>query len=322
MDPQHRLLLEIAYESFQNAGISIDSLWDSNTGVYVGQWSSDYHEIETRDIEQPPLYLVTGTGPAMASNRVSYFFNLRGPSFTVDTGCSSSLVSLHQAVQSLRTGETTQCFVGGVNVLTDPQRFFYQSRLKMLSKEGRSFAFDSRANGYGRGEGCTGVVLKPLSAALRDGDPIRGVIRNSVLNQDGRTPGISVPCANAQREAIQKAYRQANLDLDADYVEAHGTGTKVGDPIEVSAIAGVLSQGRSSEHRLPMGSIKGNLGHTESAAGLLGLIKAVLMLEHGMIPPQANFKTVNPDILLDDWNLRVSQRLPDLKSRLEDIAGH
>lgn len=308
MDPQHRLLLEIAYESFQNAGINTDALWGSNTGVYVGQWSSDYHEIETRDIEQPPLYLVTGTGPAMASNRISYFFNLRGPSFTVDTGCSSSVVSLHQAVQSLRTGETSQCFVGGVNVLADPQRFFYQSRLKMLSKEGRSFAFDARANGYGRGEGCTGVVLKPLSAALRDGDPIRGVIRNTVLNQDGRTPGISVPCAVAQREAIEKAYSQANLDFDPDYVEAHGTGTKVGDPIEVSAIAGVLSRNRGSENRLPMGSIKGNLGHTESAAGLLGLIKAVLMLENGMIPPQANFETVNPDILLDDWKLRVSQQ--------------
>jgi acyl transferase domain-containing protein len=306
MDPQHRLLLEIAYESFQNAGISSEALWGSNTGVYVGQWSSDYHEIEVRDIEQPPLYLVTGTGPAMASNRISYYFNLRGPSFTVDTGCSSSLVSLHQAVQSLRTGETAQCFVGGVNLLVDPQRFFYQSRLKMLSKEGRSFAFDSRANGYGRGEGCTGVVLKPLSAALRDGDPIRGVIRNSVLNQDGRTPGISVPSAEAQREAIQKAYGQAKLDLDVDYVEAHGTGTKVGDPIEVSAIAGVLSQNRSPEKPLPMGSIKGNVGHTESAAGLLGLIKAILMLENGMIPPQANFKTVNPDILLDEWKLRVS----------------
>jgi acyl transferase domain-containing protein len=305
MDPQQRLMLEVAYEAFENAGITMDALWGSNTGVYVGQWASDYHEIATRDIERPPLYLVTGTGPAITSNRVSYVFNLRGPSFTVDTGCSSSLVALHQAVLSLRNRETTQCFVGGVNLLLDPQRFHYQSRLKMFSKDGRSFPFDARANGYGRGEGVTGVVLKPLSVALRDGDPVRAVIRNSVLNQDGRTPGISVPSAVAQKEAIIRAYRQAKLDLYADYVEAHGTGTKVGDPIETSAIAAALTQRRSPSRPLPIGSIKGNIGHTESAAGLAGLIKSVLMLENGMIPPQVNYETTNPDIHLEEWNLRV-----------------
>ena len=305
MDPQHRLLLEIAYECFQNAGLTSDSLWGSNTGVYVGQWSTDYHEIQARDVDSPPLYLVTGTGPAIVSNRVSYTFNLRGPSFTVDTGCSSSLVALHQAVQSLRAGETKQCFVGGVNLLLDPQRFVYQSRLKMFSREGRSFAFDARANGYGRGEGCTGVLLKPLAAALRDGDHIRAVIRNSVLNQDGRTPGISVPSALAQKEAIRRAYRQAKLALRADYVEAHGTGTKVGDPIEAHAISQAFTEGGMRGCRLPIGSIKANVGHTEGAAGLAGLIKAVLMLEHGVIPPQANYETPNPDILLDKWRLRV-----------------
>lgn len=307
MDPQQRLMLEVAYEAFENAGITMDTLWGSNTGVYVGQWTSDYHEIATRDIERPPLYLVTGTGPAITSNRVSYVFNLRGPSFTMDTGCSSSLVALHQAVLSLRNRETTQCFVGGVNLLLDPQRFHYQSRLKMFSKDGRSFPFDARANGYGRGEGVTGVVLKPLSAALRDGDPVRAVIRNSVLNQDGRTPGISVPSAVAQKEAIIRAYRQAKLDLYADYVEAHGTGTKVGDPIETSAIAAALTQRRSPSRPLPIGSIKGNIGHTESAAGLAGLIKSILMLENGMIPPQVNYETTNPDIPLEEWNLRVRE---------------
>lgn len=306
MDPQQRLLLEVAYESFENAGLSRETLWGSNTGVFVGQWSSDYHEMMTRDTEDPPQYLVTGTGPAITSNRISYTFNLRGPSFTVDTGCSSSFVALHQAVQSLRLGETTQCFVGGVNLLLDPQRFHYQSRFKMFSAEGRSFSFDSRANGYGRGEGCTGVMLKPLSAALRDGDNVRAVIRSSVLNQDGRTQGITLPSASAQREAILKAYQQAHLEPFADYVEAHGTGTKVGDPIEVSAIASVLSQGRASRRKLPIGSVKGNIGHLEGAAGLAGLIKSVLMLENGVIPPQVNFEKVNPEILLDEWNLRVS----------------
>ena len=308
MDPQHRLLLEIAYESFQNAGLSTESLSGSKTGVYVGQWSTDYHEIQARDIESPPLYLVTGTGPAISSNRISYTFNLKGPSYTVDTGCSSSLVAIHSAVQSLRSGETTQCFVGGVNMIIDPQRFAYQSRLKMFSKEGRSFAFDSRANGYGRGEGCVGMMLKPLSAALRDGNQIRAVIRNTALNQDGRTPGLTLPSAAAQREAIQTAYRQAMLDITADYVEAHGTGTKVGDPIEAGAIASAFAARMPPGSRLPIGSIKGNIGHTEGAAGLCGLIKAVLMLEHGIIPPQANYITSNPDVLLDDWNLRVSHK--------------
>ncbi|KAL2843399.1 hypothetical protein BJX68DRAFT_278030 [Aspergillus pseudodeflectus] len=276
MDPQQRLMLEVAYETFQNAGMTMDSLWGSNTGVYVGQWATDYHEIATRDIDQPPLYLITGTGPAITSNRISYLFNLRGPSFTLDTGCSSSLVALHQAVLSLRNGETQQY----------PQRFAYQSRLKMFSKEGRSYPFDAR------------VVLKPLSAAIRDGDNIRAVIRNSVLNQDGRTPGISVPSATAQKEAIIRAYRQAKLDLYADYVEAHA-----------SAIAAALSQRRSSSRPLPMGSIKGNIGHTESAAGLAGLIKSVLMLEHGLIPPQVNYQKTNPDIPLDEWNLRIPVQL-------------
>ncbi|KAL4941948.1 hypothetical protein BDV06DRAFT_222645 [Aspergillus oleicola] len=305
MDPQQRLLLEIAYEAFENAGISLDAAWGSSTGVYVGQWASDYHEIQTRDIQRPPKYLVTGTGPAIASNRISYFFNLRGPSFTIDTGCSSSMVALHQAVQSLRSGETTQCFVGGVNLLLDPQRFTYQSKLQFFSPEGRSFAFDERANGYGRGEGCTGVVLKPLWAALRDADPVRAVIRNSAVNQDGRTPGISVPSREAQQRAILKAYREANLDLQADYVEAHGTGTRVGDPIEVGAIASTLSQHRSGAGPVPIGSIKGNIGHTESAAGLAGLVKAVLMLEHDTVPSQANFETLNPAINLKASNLRI-----------------
>jgi emericellamide synthase (highly reducing iterative type I polyketide synthase) len=188
----------------------------------------------------------------------------------------------------------------------------------MFSKEGRSFSFDSRANGYGRGEGCTGVMLKTLSAALRDGNHIRAVIRNSVINQDGKTPGIAVPSAMAQKEAIIKAYQQSGLDIHADYVEAHGTGTKVGDPIEARAISEAFSQGRTPNCKLPIGSIKGNIGHTEATAGLAGLIKAVLMLEHGIIPPQINYQTTNPDIRLDEWKLRVSQ--PTILPNARDIC--
>lgn len=305
MDPQQRLLLEVAYEAFENAGMTPEQLWSSNSGVYVGQWTSDYAEVLARDTENPATYHVTGAGTAITSNRISYHFNLLGPSFTVDTGCSASLVALHLAVQSLRSKETDMTFVGGVNLLVDPQRFTYQSKLKMFSNDGKSFSFDHRANGYGRGEGVSGIVLKPLSAALRDGDNVRAIIRNTVLNQDGRTPGISVPSGAAQEKAILKAYKDAGLELYADYVEAHGTGTAVGDPIEVEAIATTLSKGRKSGEKLPIGSIKGNIGHTESNAGLAGLIKAVLMLEKCIIPPQVNFEKVNQKILLDDWNLRV-----------------
>lgn len=308
MDPQQRLVLEIAYEAFENAGLTIEQLSGSNTGVYVGLWASDYQEILTRDTEFSPTYQVTGVGAAIASNRVSYCFNLKGPSFTLDTGCSASLVALHQAVQSLRAGETDSCFVAGVNLLLDPQRYAYQSRLKMFSNKGKSYSFDHRAleaNGYGRGEGCSGVVLMPLSRAQREGYPIRAVIRNSVVNQDGKTQGISVPSASAQSAAIERAYSQIGLVPYADYVEAHGTGTKVGDPIEAKAIAKILGATRGPDSPLPIGSLKANIGHLESAAGLTGLIKAVLMLENNAIPPQANFEKANPEIDMDQLNIRI-----------------
>ncbi|KAF2257594.1 putative polyketide synthase [Lojkania enalia] len=311
MDPQQRLTLELAYEAFENAGLTLRQLWGSPTGVYVGQWSSDYSEILARDPEYQELYHTIGIGAAITSNRVSYFFNLRGPSFTVDTGCSASLVALHNAVQSLRSGESTMSLVGGVNILLDPQRFTYQSKLKMFSPDGRSFSFDERANGYGRGEGCGCVVLKPLSLAIKDGDRIRAVIRNSALNQDGRTPqGISVPSREAQEELIRRAYAEVGLvPTETDYVEAHGTGTAVGDPIEAQAIANVLARPRdSNQGPLVMGSVKGNIGHTESAAGIAGLIKSILMLENQAVAPQVNYERPNPKIPLDSWNLQIPTR--------------
>lgn len=217
------------------------------------------------------------------------------------------MVALHSAVQSLRTGETDRSFVAGVNLTLDPQRYTYQSQLKMFSNEGKSFPFDERANGYGRGEGCTGVVIQTLSSALKEGKPIRAIIRNSVLNQDGRTPGISVPSGLAQSAAIRKAYAQAGINLlDVDYVEAHGTGTKVGDPIEAKAIAEALSCQREMDNPLLIGSVKGNVGHLESAAGLTGMLKSILMLEKGFVPPQVNFERANTTIPLKQLKLRVS----------------
>ncbi|KAF2149793.1 putative polyketide synthase [Myriangium duriaei CBS 260.36] len=306
IDPQQRLLLEIAYEAFEDAGLSIRQLRGSNTGVYVGQWASDYHDMLTRDSELPALYQLSGTGTAISSNRLSYFFDLRGPSSTVDTGCSSSLVALHNAVQSLRLGETDQAFVGGVNLLLDPQRFINLSRLNMISDEGRSFSFDDRANGFGRGEGCVGLFIKRLTDAERAGDPVRAVIRHTVLNQDGRTPGIMVPNGEAQMNAINRAYKEAGLDRGPDAVEAHGTGTVVGDHIEVEAIASALANMFGSDRDpIPISSIKGNVGHTESAAGLAGVLKAVLMLENQTIAPQAGFERSNPKLLLEQRNLYV-----------------
>ena len=312
MDPQQRLVLEIAYEAFENAGLTLEKLSGSNTGVYVGLWASDYQEMLLRDIGFPPIYQASGVGAAIASNRVSYCFNLHGPSLTLDTGCSASLVALHQAVHSLRAGETDKCFVAGVNLQLDPQRYGYQNKLSMFSKQGKSYTFDHRAkeaSGYGRGEGCSGVVLMPLQQAQSQGYPIRAIIRNSVANQDGKTNGITVPSASAQSAAIEKAYAQVGLVPYADYVEAHGTGTTVGDPIEARAIAKVLGAARESDSPLPIGSLKANIGHTESAAGLTGLIKAVLMLEHNMIPPQVNFEKPNPEIDLDALNLRIPTTL-------------
>ncbi|KAL4815813.1 hypothetical protein BDW67DRAFT_176121 [Aspergillus spinulosporus] len=314
LDPQQRIMLELAYEAFENAGLTLHQLWGSSTGVYVGQWSSDYSKILARDPESQERYHTLGISPAITSNRVSYFFNLRGPSFTVDTGCSASLVALHNAVQSLRSGESTMSLVGGVNILLDPQRFTYQSKLKMFSPDGRCFSFDERANGYGRGEGCGCVVLKPLLSAIKDGDRIRAVIRNSALNQDGRTPqGISVPSRKAQEELICRAYADIGLvPTKMDYVEAHGTSTAVGDPIKAKAIANVLACPQSSSQGpLVMGSVKGNIGHTESAAGIAGLIKAVLMLENQAVAPQVNYKRPNPKIPLDIWNLQIPTKFKE-----------
>jgi acyl transferase domain-containing protein len=211
-------------------------------------------------------------------------------------------------VQSLRVGETEKCLVAGVNLLLDPHRYAYQSRLKMFSNNGKSYSFDHRAleaSGYGRGEGCSGVILMPLSRAQKAGYPIRAVIRNSVVNQDEKTNGINVPSASAQSAAIEKAYSQIGLPPYTDYVEAHGTGTKVGDPIEAKAIAKILGATRGTNSPLPIGSLKANIGHLESAAGLTGLVKAVLMLEHNAIPPQANFEEANPEIDLNQLNLRI-----------------
>ncbi|KAL2006666.1 hypothetical protein VTN00DRAFT_9334 [Thermoascus crustaceus] len=310
MDPQQRLLLEVAYEAFENSGIPLERLRGTDTSAYVAIYGRDYEKLLFRDPENMPFYQATGNGDAIFSNRLSYFFDLRGPSFTLDTGCSGSLVALHSACQSIRSGESRQAIVGAANLILDPSPMIAPSFLNFFSTDGRSYAFDHRANGYGRGEGVSCVVLKSLSEALKDGDNIRAVIRSSVVNQDGKTLGITAPNQRAQEALIRKAYSLAHLDpADTVYVEAHGTGTAVGDLTESSVLGSIFGRARKARGPVPCGSVKTNIGHLESASGMAGLLKAALVVEKGVIPPNLNFEKVNPSIRLREWNLEVPTKL-------------
>ncbi|KAI9832015.1 MAG: hypothetical protein M1819_004559 [Sarea resinae] len=310
IDPQHRLQLESAYEALENAGIPMEQVVGSDTGVYTGVFNRDYAELSTRDPETGPVYQGTGNGMAMLSNRVSYAFDLKGPSISIDTACSASLTALHLACQSLRTGESKQAIVGGTNAMFSPDILIAMTLLNFLSADGKSYMYDHRGSGYGRGEGVASLVIKPLEDALRDGNTIRAVIRESATNCDGRTTGITLPSKDAQEALIKQAYHHAGLDpLQTDYFEAHGTGTQAGDPLEAGAIGAVFGPGRPADHPLYVGSVKTNVGHLEGASGLGGIIKATLALEKGFIPPNINFEKPNSRIPLDDWKLKIPQEL-------------
>ncbi|KAH6857080.1 hypothetical protein B0I37DRAFT_301053 [Chaetomium sp. MPI-CAGE-AT-0009] len=310
LDPQFRLQLESTYEALESAGISLQDVAGSNTSVYAGSFFRDYHESLVRDPDALPRFLLMGTGAAMASNRLSHFFDLRGPSMSVDTGCSTTLTALHQGCQSLKTGESDMSIVGGANVMFNPDMFLAMSSMTLISKDGKSYAFDSRANGYGRGEGSATVILKRLDDALRDGDPIRAVIRESGVNQDGKTETITTPSGEAQEALVRECYRRAGLDpSQTAYFEAHGTGTPTGDPIEVAAIASVFKDTRTHGEPLRIGSVKTNIGHTETASGVAAIIKVALALEKGQIPPSINFEKPNAKLHLDEWKLKVPTSL-------------
>ncbi|OJJ39118.1 hypothetical protein ASPWEDRAFT_149949 [Aspergillus wentii DTO 134E9] len=312
MDPQQRLLLECSYEALESAGVPKEDLAGRNVGVFVGGNFADYELNNVRDVETIPLYQATGCAPSLQSNRLSYFFNLRGPSLTVDTACSSSLVALHYAVQSLRSGESKEAIVGGCRLNIVPDLFVSMSMSQLFNDDGKTFAFEERAkSGFARGEGAGVVVLKPLDAALRDRDPIRAVIANSGVNQDGRTKGITLPNGDAQEELIRRVYREAYLNPEeCGFAEMHGTGTKAGDPIEAAGVYRALGQGRSPENPLYIGSVKSNVGHLEGASGVVAIIKAAMMLERGLILPNADFRRPNPNIPLDEWNMAVATTRP------------
>ncbi|KAJ5103216.1 hypothetical protein N7532_003745 [Penicillium argentinense] len=308
MDPQQRLLLEVTYEGLESAGISLNHIAGSRTSCFVGSFCADYTDILLRDPECVPMYQCTNAGQsrAMTANRISYFYDLKGPSVTVDTACSGSLVALHLACQSLHTGDATMAIAAGVNVILSHEFMSTMSMMRFLSPDGRCHTFDEKANGYARGEAVGCVILKPLDQALRDRDTIRAVIRGTGSNQDGRTPGITLPSATAQEALIRDLYTRAGLNpSETDVVEAHGTGTQAGDPVETGAIARVFGPGRAQGRPVCIGSIKTNVGHLEGASGIAGVIKAVLMLENRTILPSRNFETLNPRIPLEEWKLKI-----------------
>ncbi|KAJ3532838.1 hypothetical protein NM208_g8261 [Fusarium decemcellulare] len=310
MDPQFRLQLESVYEAFENAGQPMERVAGSDTSVYMGTFNHDYRESMIRDEDRLPRFMITGTGAAMASNRVSHFFDLRGASMTLDTGCSTSLVALHQAVRDLRSGVTGMAVVGSSNLMLNPDMFKALGSIGVLSPDGKSYSFDNRANGYGRGEGVATVIIKRWRDAVAAGDPIRAVIRETWINQDGKTETITSPSSDAQEELIRRCYRSALLDpLETQYFEAHGTGTPTGDPIELQAVAAVFRSGRQDREPLRIGSIKANIGHTEPVSGLASLIKVVLALENGAIPPSINFQEPNAKLDLAAWHIKVPQEL-------------
>lgn len=267
------------------AGIPMESFSGSNASVFTGTFARDYFDTLIRDPENLPASFITGNGGAMLSNRISHFYNLTGPSMTIDTGCSSSAVAIHQGCRNLQAGESDLSLVGASSVLLNPDMFIAMSNLNVLNAEGRCYSWDHRSNGYGRGEGVATLLLKRLDDALRDGDHVHAVIRETALNQDGKTKTISSPSMEAQQQLIEECYRRAGLDLaQTAYVEAHMTGTATGDPIEAEAIARTFGQRRSSDDPVLVGSVKTHLGHTEPVSGLAAVIKTAFALQHACIP--------------------------------------
>jgi acyl transferase domain-containing protein len=307
MDPQQRLLLEVGWEALEDAAIVPATLAGSRTGVFVGLCNSDYAQRTLQGNAEPiDAYFAQGASHAVAAGRISYFLGLRGPSVAIDTACSSSLVAVHQACQSLRTGETDLVLTGGVNLLFIPEVTMALSRAQMMAPDGRCKAFSAAANGFVRSEGCGIVVLKRLEEALQDGDRVIAVIRGTAVNQDGRSSGITAPNGPSQEDVIRAALADAGLSAEAvSYVEAHGTGTSLGDLIELRALEAALGKGRSADARLPVGSVKTNFGHTESAAGVAGLIKLALSLQHRAIPASLHCAHPNPEIDWESNHLRV-----------------
>ena len=323
MDPQQRLLLEVTWEALERAGQAPERLKGTRTGVFTGVVLTDYEKLSTSAEVAQDMYTVTGNGHCFLAGRLSYVLGLTGPSMSVDTACSSSLVALHLACTSLRMGESTLALASGVNLLLSPSMSRLMASSKALSQDGRCKTFDAQASGYVRGEGCGVLVLKRLSDALADGDPVLALVRGSAVNQDGRSAGLTAPSGPSQKALIRQALANAGVAAsDIGYVETHGTGTPLGDPIEVEALAEVLGAPRADGSRCALGAVKTNIGHLEGAAGVASVIKAVLALQHRMIPANRNFKTLNPRIVLDGTALALPTKMqPWETGAREPLAG-
>ncbi|WP_158750013.1 beta-ketoacyl synthase N-terminal-like domain-containing protein [Acidobacterium sp. S8] len=323
MDPQQRIFLETAWHALEDAGLTRAQLRGSETSVFVGVHghSADYGAMQFENLGELDGYAATGTAHDVIAGRLAYWLDLRGPSMVVDTACSSSLVAVHLACRSLRSRDCNCAIVGGSNLLLSPRTSVAMSQLQMLADDGRSKTFDSRADGFGRGEGCGVVVLKRLSDAQHDRDRILAVIRGSATNQDGHTNGLTAPNGLAQRRLLRRALKDAGVaPSEIGYFEAHGTGTALGDPIEVEAIAEVL---RTEATTAPcvLGSVKANIGHLEGGAGIAGLIKAVMVLSRGYLPPVAHLEELNPHLALEGSGLSIPRRGREWTRAGRRIAG-
>ncbi len=326
LDPQQRLLLEVTWEALEDAGLVPARLDGSATGVFVGMWINDY---ETRMFsEGPPVdfHMTTGSGRYTASGRLSHLLGLRGPSLTVDTACSSSLVAVHLACQSLWSGEAELAIAAGVNLILQPHITAAYTRSGMLSTDGHCKFGDARADGYVRSEGIGVVVLKSLANARRNRDPIHALILGSAVNNDGRTGGsLGTPGRAGQEELLRAAYRRAGVaPAAAQYVEAHGTGTRAGDPVELSALGAVVGRGRVTGRPCYVGSVKTNIGHTEGAAGIAGLIKVALSLEHRVIPASLHCETPTPEVAWSDLGVAIPREAiawPDAERPVASVSS-
>lgn len=321
IDPQHRLLLEVAYEALEDAGIPVSSLAGRRVGVYAGIWTGEYENVMYRTPAELDFHSITGGGRYAASGRISYAFDLRGPAMTVDTGCSASLVALHLARQAIESGEADLAIVAAANLVLQPHVNIGYSRSGMLSVGGRCRFGDDDAAGYVRSDGAAAIVLKPLEAARSDRDPVRGVVLATGVNADGRGSGqLATPSSDAQAELLETVYARADIDPSTvPYVEAHGTGTRAGDPVELSALGRVLGNNRSTP--LVVGSVKTNIGHTEACAGMAGLIKTLLALEHRRIPANLHLRTPNATIAWGDLHVEIPTVARDWPEGAPLVAG-
>ncbi|XP_029003204.1 uncharacterized protein LOC114853699 [Betta splendens] len=323
MDPQQKLVLHCVYRALEDAGFPMEKVSGSSTGVYLGLMNRDY-ETNAANVHPSVINHWTGTGLAMsiAANRISYIFNFTGPSMTIDCACSSSLVALHLACQAIRQGDCEMAVCGGVSCIIEPRVFVALSKAKMISPEGTSKPFSSRADGYGRGEGCGVVLLKPLKKALQDRDQIWGIISKTAVNQDGRSVSpITKPSMVQQEELLRRIYSQSDI-ANVQYVEAHGTGTPAGDPTEAGSIANVIAKARPpGSETLRIGSVKSNIGHTESAAGVAGLIKVLLMMKHETIVPSVFYSEDSANINSKALNIIIPQRAEKWENTSTRMAG-